>query len=400
METNLTLFEPKNIGLITQTAPQAYKENTISRDRCRQFGQELLARVNKEGMSDELDKEISLFIDRAKKTVSKMNGKRSAVTKIFDAVRSAYTALENEVDPLKKGTIPAQLQELRNAYAAKKRAEAEAERRAKEAEQQRIAERIRYAQDAEEDLLRQFEAEMASVCNRLMEWDRSLTLENYESVYDGVKNTSETFTDEWYENLRAQIMSPHSITAEEAHAIAKEAKQKLLERFKEQYAFEVGGTRSDILDRLPSKKKELERIASANTEEAERIRKQMQEREQMEAEQREKERAEREAQEKAAAELAAQKNEMDDLFGKAQVQVPEYQPKTQVKKKINVLNKEGFLQVVGMWWSQHGCTLSMEELEKEFRKQITFCNKLSNDKENPIFIKSEHIEYVDDVKAK
>lgn len=126
----------------------------------------------------------------------------------------------------------------------------------------------------------------------------------------------------------------------------------------------------------------------------------MEERERKEAEQREKERAEREAKEKAAAELAAQKQEMDGLFGAAEIQVNQYQPKTSVKKRLNVLNSEGFMQVVGMWWAQLGCTLSVAELEKIFSKQLTYCNKLANDKEHPIFIQSEHIEYVDDVKAK
>jgi hypothetical protein len=106
------------------------------------------------------------------------------------------------------------------------------------------------------------------------------------------------------------------------------------------------------------------------------------------------------AKDKAAAELAAQKNEMTDLFGAAQGSVATYQPKTQVRKRIHVLNPEGFMQVVGMWWAQVGCTLSVEELEKEFKKQLTYCSKLANDKENPVYIQSEHIEYVEDVKAK
>ena len=63
------------------------------------------------------------------------------------------------------------------------------------------------------------------------------------------------------------------------------------QRFKEQFTFEISTNRDDILDRLPSKRKELERIAKANKEEAERIKKQMEERERKEAEQREKERA-------------------------------------------------------------------------------------------------------------
>ena len=400
MANELTIFEPQNIGTIVKAAPQALNENTVSRDRCLQFGQELLDRANSEGMSDALDQEIAVFIDRAKKTVKKMNGKRSAVTQLFDTIRSAYTTLENEVDPAKKGTIPALLQDLRNKYAAKKREEYEAELRRRQLEQAKANARAKYATEVEDDLLRQFNALVASTCNRLTEFDRSLTLENYAIVADGVKNTSDTLPDDWFNALRPQVLLPTVLSPDEVRTIAADVKQKMQKHFSEQFTFEISTNRDDILDRLPSKRKELERIAQANAEEAERIKKQMEERERKEAEQREKERAEREAKEKAAAELAAQKQEMDGLFGAAQVQINQYTPKTQVKKRINVLNPEGFMQVVGMWWAQYGCTLSVPELEKEFKKQLAFCSKLANDKENPVFIQSEHIQYVDDVKAK
>lgn len=400
MANELTIFEPQSVGTIAQVAPQAYKENTISHDRCIQFGKELLKRVETEGMSDSLDQEIAVFIDRAKKTLKKMNGKRSDVTQIFDTIRSAYTGLENEVDPAKKGTVPAQLQEVRNKYAAKKREEREAELRQRLQEQARLMAISKYTTDVEEDYTRQYNALVTGTINRLMELDKSLTLDNYAIVADGVKNTSDALPQEWFNNLRPQVLLPSALSPDEARSIAADVKQKMYQRFTEQYTFEVSATRDDILDRLPSKRKELERMAKANAEEAERIRKAMEERERKEAEQREKERAEREAKEKAAAELAAQKQEMDSLFGEAQLTEMAYQPKTQVKKRINVLNAEGFMPIVGMWWSHYGCTLSVAELEKEFKKQLTFCNKLANDKANPILIQSEHVEYVDDVKAK
>lgn len=400
MANELTIFEPQSVSTIAQVAPQAYQENSISRNRCIQFGKELLKRVETEGMSDGLDQEIASFIERAKKTLKKMNGKRSAVTQIFDTIRSAYTGLENEVDPAKKGTIPAQLQEVRNKYAAKKREEREAELRKRQQEQARQMAKNKYTTDVEEDYMRQYNALVTDSINRLMELDKSLTLDNYAIVADGVKNTSDALPQEWFNNLRPQVLLPSALSPDEARSIAADVKQKMYQRLTEQYTFEVSATRDDILDRLPSKRKELERIAQANAEEAERIRKAMEERERKEAELREKERAEREAKEKAAAELAAQKQEMDGLFGAAQLEEVAYKPKTQVKKRINVLNPEGFMHIIGMWWSQLGCTLTVPELEKMFSKQLTFCNKLANDKANPMFIQSEHIEYVDDVKAK
>ena len=292
------------------------------------------------------------------------------------------------------------MQDIRNQYAARKREEREAEIRRRQAEQMKAGAKEKYAAEAHEDMMRQFNALLASVCNRMTELDRALTLDNYAVIQDGVRNTPDKLPQEWFDSLRPSVLLPSFLSPEEARAIADEVKRNMKKQFDEQFTFEISTNRDDILDRMPSKRKELERMAKASAEEAERIKKQMEERERKEAEQREKERAEREAKEKAAAELTAQKQEMDTLFGAAELQASQYQPKTSVKKRINVINPEGFMQVVGMWWAQLGCTLSVAELKKIFSKQLTFCNKLANDKEHPIFIQSEHIEYVDDVKAK
>lgn len=399
MNNEIAIFEPQSVGTIAQIAPQAYNENTVSHDQCLKFGQNLLDRVNASGMNDEIDQEIATYIERTRKTVKKMNAKRSAVTQIFDSIRSAYTALENNIDPARKGTLPEQLQGFRNAYAARKREEKEAELRKRMLEQAKANAKAKYTADVEEDCLRQFNALLASACNRLTQLDRSITLDNYDNMACAIRDTSDELPDEWYDSLRPQVLLPTVITLDESREIAAEVKKNLRKRFTEQYTFEVGTSRDDIMTRLPSKRIELERIAAANAEEAERIRRQMEERERIEAEQREKERAEREAKEKAAAELEAQKREMDGLFAGAEVQVNAYQPKVSVRKRINVTAPDGFMQIVGMWWAQCGCNLTVEELSKIFSKQLTFCNKLANS-DNPVLITSDAIEYVDDVKAK
>lgn len=398
MTTDITIFEPTNFGIIVKAAPQAYNENQISHERCLAYGKQLLERVQTEGMSDNIDQEIATFIDRSKRTVRKMNNKRSAVTQLFDNIRSAYTALENEVDPTKKGTVPAQLQELRNQYAAKKRAEFEAQQRQYNLELAKTNAKKRYTADVKDDLIRQFNELITDVYNSLIALDKSVTLANYDNVFETISNYSDNLPQDWYDSLHASLRQPSALSLEEANKIAQDVKQSLHQHFHDNYTAQVSDYRSDLLDRLPSKRKELEHIKQANAEEAERIKQQMAQRELIEAEQRAKERAEREAKDKAAAELAAQKQEMDSLFDEAQLQAT--QVKTSVKKRIHVLNSEGFMQVVGMWWAQYGCSLSVPELEKIFSKQLTFCNKLANDKKGAIFINSEHIEYIDEIKAK
>ena len=123
--TDLTIVRKENVQMIAQSAPQIYKDNTTSSERCNEYGQKLLAQIKANGMNDELDMQCANYINKARNTVKKMNTNRSAITKIFDQIRSEFTGMENSVDPNKTGSIPYQIQQERNAYAARKREEEE-----------------------------------------------------------------------------------------------------------------------------------------------------------------------------------------------------------------------------------------------------------------------------------
>ena len=222
----LTIFEPRNVQTLASLAPQSYRDNQLSHTRCLEAGSALLQRVREEGMSDSLDMEIAKFLEKARATVKKMNGRRTPVTQFFDQIRKVYTSMENDVDPSKADSVPGQLQTFRNAYARKKHEEAERRRR----------------------------------------------------------------------------------------------------------------------------------------------------------------------------EQAAQKQEMDGLFGAPTAACASYQPKTQVKKKVVIETAEDIMRVVAFWWSQEGCAKTVEELCKEFKKQIAYANAAANSKDAPMFISD--VRYADDVKAK
>lgn len=398
-DNNLAIFAPKNVQTISELAPQSYNENTLSHLRCLEAGTQLLDRVNRDGMSDELDIDIAKFIEKAKLTVKKMNGKRAPVTQLFDMIRKAYTSLENEVDPTKNGSIPYQLQAIRNTYAQKKHEEEERLRRAEAARISKESAIARYRATVEEDYLRQFNALVDKSTNDLTDMDRRIDLDNFSSMRDEIKSFDcDTILSTWCTNVTSSTIRPIELSSDECSAIQANVMAGLVNRFKEQFNFEVVATRDDILDRLPSKKKELERIAKASAEEAAKIKAEMEAKERGEASRKETERRERENQEAAAARLAAEKQEMDGLFG-APVAIPAtYQPKTQVKKRVVIETADDIMAVVAFWWSQHGSTLSIEELTKEFKKQITFANTAANSKDNPMFI--NNVRYEDEVKAK
>lgn len=393
----LTIVQPENIKLIVANAPQSMQDNIISCQRCMEAGENLLKAIQDNGMTDELDQQAAAFIEKSRKTVKKMNERRSPVTKLFDEIRTRFTSIENAIDPGKADTIPYKLQQLRNQYAAKKREEEERRRREELARQQAEAARAKLKIDVEEDFKGQFQSLLNEKVNNLTELDNEVPLETYDKAYEQIKTCSTELPPEWLYNLHSTVRRPLNVSVDEMRRIELDVKEALGKQFKEQYAAEIQDNKDYILDRMPSKKANLERIAKANAAEAARMKAEMEERQRKEAEAQEAERKRKEEEERKKSEAARQQIEMGSLFN-AQEAVQGYQPKMKVSKKIELLNPEGILPIIGMWWRLEGCNLSVEELSKMFKKQITFCEKVAN--KDGEFIKDESVEYIDDVKAK
>lgn len=398
MNTELTIIRKENVELIIQNAPQSYQENQQSHDRCLKYGQKILNDIQSAGMTDDLDKQAALFIDRAKKTVKKMNDKRAPVTKLFDEIRTVYTSMENDVDPSKANTVPAQLQKLRNDYAAKKRAEAEAIRREEERKQRVEMAKNTYRLAVEEDYKQSFRRMLNAKFNELTSLNNIITLENFERQVEAIKNFPVSLPEDW--SITSGAMLPVDLERSDAENIRKEVLDGLLPKLREEYTFDIGENRDSILLTLPSKKKELEAIARSSDDEARKREDELKQREAEEARKREEERRRRDEEEKQHQQVKQQQNNMAGLFAQAAASAPAYQPKLQVKKKLIINNPLGFLEILNLWWTTEGCSLSVDDLSKKFKSQITHCEKLANDKTDPRLINSQYITYEDDVKAK
>lgn len=393
----IAIIQQENIQTIISVAPQSYQDNKVSKVKCIEAGQVILDAIQAQGMTDELDQQAAQYIEKARKTVKKMNERRSPVTKLFDDIRKEFTAMESAIDPTKSDTIPYKLQQCRNKFAAKKRAEEEERRRREYERQQAEAARIKMRQDVELDFQQQFQKLVTAACSSLEEIDNAITLDNYEALSSQIQEISTTLPADFIDNLHAGICIPSIIAKEELRSAEAEAKQRFVKQFSEQYEYEVGTTKQHILDRLPSKRANLERIVKANAEEAARIKAEMEQRQRQEAAEQEAARKRKEEEEKQKAEMARQQAEMANLFGQQSLSQQTYQPKVKVAQKINLLNPEGIMPILSMWWTKEGCHLTVEELCKMFKKQITFCEKLAKE---GTYIEDESVEYVEDVKAK
>ncbi len=401
--TELTIVRKENVQLIAQSAPEVYQSNSLSCQKCTDYGQRLLTQIKEQGMTDELDMQCATYINKARNTVKKMNTNRSAITKLFDQIRSEFTGMENAVDPTKTDSVPYQIQQARNAYAAKKREEEERKRRAELLRQQREQAFNTYKADVEDDYKRSFNAYTANSINALTELNAAVTLDNYEAQCKAIKQFPVKLPEDWGAKTPCNVRIPAELSdmQDKLHEARTEILAKLMEQFTQQYEFEVGDYRDTITDALPSKKAELERMQKANEEEKARLAAELKAREEAEAKRIEAERKRKEEEEAAKKKMQQEASEVAGLFaGQAIVTPAGYQPKTSVKKRLVFHDAQGVLAAVSLWWSKEGQFQPVEELAKVFKKQITFCEKVANDKDHPEFISSTSVSYEDEVKAK
>ena len=393
------LVKQENIQAIVQSAPKAYETGKLSHDKCLEFGNALLKKIDENGgLNDALDAQVADYLVRVGTTLKKINDARTPVTRLFDDIKKVFTALENDIDKTKTGTLPFRLQALRNAYARQKFEAAERIRKEEEERQRIVAVKNRYIQDVKSDYRRLVSEAISSSCRTLTDLDNNVTLENYQRTYQFVDDFQTELPLEWYKNLKHTISIPNiPISIDELTQIEISVKNELHKEVSEQYLYEIESTKVYILERLPSKKMNLEKIAKADAEEAARMKEAMEANRAKEAARIEQERRQREIEQQQKAEAAQQMNEMNSLFAMAEAAQPVSKMSVKVSKKIELVNANGIVSIINLWFTREGVNLEIEELCKIFKKQIAFCEKLAKE---DIFIEDKNVRYVDDVKAK
>ena len=276
---NLPILREENVRMIVQSGPDTYNTNALSTQRCADFGQRLLSEIQTSGMSDDLDKRCADYIEKARRTIKTMNERRSPITKLFDQIRSEFTGMENTIDPTKKDTIPYQIQQARNTYAAKKREEAERIRQEELRRQQREQAINKYHAAVEDNLRAQFDTLVRTDLDFLTRLNTALSLDNFVHTTMQLKSYSVELDPQWILSAHPRVMKPLEISDAQAFQILKEIKDRIAPALRQQYKTEIGEYRDTLLEQLPSKHRELERMAAANAEEQARLKKELEARE-------------------------------------------------------------------------------------------------------------------------
>ena len=227
--------------------------------------------------------------------------------------------------------------------------------------------------------------------NRLMGIFNALTLDNFEVESEKIKNFQEVYLYTHFENIGSSV-------PENNRSILIDVKTGKFDEFKETFRESIKLKKTYYIDRLESKRRELEQIKTAKSEADKELLLQAANKraldEQMNAAS---EALKRENEAKATIETEKQILTTNTLFDS---QGPVLDLPSQVREgfEITVLHAGGFQLMIAKYFEKEGMLQPLDALEKMTFKQIkTFCEKLAKDKNEKIV--SPYLRYKETFKA-
>lgn len=336
-------------------------------------GQAILNKIQANGgvITPETDQLLNDFIVKAKGRVKEMNEARSPVTQMMTAIAKLYTAEENA-----PGEILRIMQEYRDAYTKQcviEQQKKDDEARKKAAKGQ---EAVNIRTEYETRILSHLRTAKETEKNRLYQAFNTITLENFSDKEKSLKAYKPLIGPE-VAHAYAFDWKPNYHTADEVATMISEVREKCCGEALASHQREISEATQSLIDRLPSKKTELEQIAEAGAKE----------REEMLAKQKEREAAEeaKRKEDEAAAALKQQqeidaKAEADKtmvMFNQTVDAMPETAaPETRQGFEITVNNPAGWVMIFQSWFTAVGSKMELDKIgNTKLDAMKAFCEK-------------------------
>lgn len=396
--TEIARIDTEQLTEIVNKAPGILKQNERSHDKALEYGKNLVEQAQESGMNDNLDELMSQFQGRVRLTLKTMNERRKPFTQITDHVKKFFTGLESDLNSQNKASIYVQIQEMRNDYATKKIEEQRRREREAQEKIKRENERIEIKKKAGIGLSELYGYHLLAAKNNLTDLFESFTLKDIMKGKEKINAFSDDFTEADFARLDVGVKS-WVLPEDEINMIIASVKSEAI--FKDMQAdFKRGITalKRDLIDKLPSKKAELEEMEKANEEEKKRMQEEAEAR--RIAEQRKANEAaelrQREAEEKANVEAMG-----ESMSSNVDAQADLFQEKPKVKEayEIIVKNPAAYALIFQFWFDKEGSKLPVSKLEKyTISRMKKFCENYGLKHEEKI--ESKLIEYKEIFKAK
>ena len=332
--------------------PDIVGRNSKSVENCNNVGQTILDTIDAEGMNEDLDAKASEYIDKVRVTMKNMNSRRTPFTQIFDKIRSHFTSQEKAIDPKDLSTIPGKIVAARNKYAQKKHEEAELRRKETERRAAYEQEKATYRQNVENGVNAHFSRYLQNKINELHNIYNTLTFATFDRDSIGITIFSNEYKPAHFEAY-CEEYTTYYLSKDDKQAIRKSVLNGKFETFAAKFKTDISLAKQDIIDRLPSKRAELQEVEELRKRDAvaaQAAEEERKQREALEAKKRLEEIQRQEEEDKQKAAMQAQQASMTNLFDASAATVAAPPTNAKVKEKIQVLHPQGFLEIFQMWW--------------------------------------------------
>ncbi|MDD4495875.1 MAG: hypothetical protein PHV32_16315 [Eubacteriales bacterium] len=383
------------IQKIIGDAPKTLVANITSRDRALKAADELIAAHKNVGMTPQLDGQMASYVEKGKKTLTALNEKRKPFTQMMDELKKKFTGCESDI----KGKIE-EVQKLRDDYAAeliKQRQEQERQAALKAAKEK---EHIFLVQQVKDKVVIAFYDFVAKKKEEASNFFNSITLETYEAKSTALETSPLSFTPAQLKSLQINLTAEHH-TPEEIQTLIDSIldDDNVHLHYASEYESAMSIHKQNLIDRLPSLKKELEALAVAGEQEKARIQQEQARRQQQEQEKAKAE-AESLAQEqalknKAEAAQAEAASSMDIMFSTASSPAP------RVKESIEIVikNNAAYALLFQYWFERKGKEMDQPAIERMTIERIRkFCEDYIS--KTGEVIESPYLEIKEKYKAK
>ncbi len=334
---------------------------------------------------------------KLRKTGEEMQQRRMPVTQIFDYIKTQFTTLENSISPKHSTSIYAKVQAIRDKYAADKIAQ----QRRKEAEAQKKLdmdkELIRLKSEVQTQLSGFFLGFMNSRIGKLTMLFNSLTLTNWDEIATAIQKYSCEYPHEHFESFTPQVTRIYA-SEEQMQAIIIECTKGKFGQFSDEFRSKMISVHAEVLDRLSSRKTELQEIANADAARAAEMQAAADKRKADEAARMKKEEEERTAAAASKINTEAQASYTNSLFDAQQTIAAAPTASARESYEIEVLNPLGYSLIAAFYFEHEGKTETIAKLEKKTLGSMKkFCEAYAM--KNDVKISSPFLKYNDKFKT-
>ena len=378
-----------DFGDIAKSAPVLLTENQTRIGNAVAFGDSLLAKIQTNGMSKEIDQEINNYLVKLKNTLKDVKEKRTPITQILSTISKEFTTCEQLLDSKRSDTTWFKLQKVRNDYARKLADEAKIEEAAKQLkiDQEQEIERLKLS--INEFVIKKYNDLVFSIKEGLRVIFNDLTLDEWDDGVELINSYTEEITMELYRTWIMPYASIH-ISADQKKEAFNTVMLPMREKLNADLQVEIAEIKQGFTSEYPGKKNELIAIRDSNDKkEIERIQK--------EATDRETKRLSDLAAEKkikddnAQNETIAKTEEIEMLSTFKTEQVNADKPK-RTGYEIKIKGSRGYLPIMNTWFENEGINLPSDAAERlTLGRMKKFCESYAHKFDEKI--QSPYLEY-------